>query len=122
MELHDGAGDGLLVAVFHGTLPAGSECNAHVSEWQRRIEATLSERSAGAKGLVLDMTRLDYSFGDAIGGLWLVPTSRGIPCAVAAQGRTADAIRRLLGVAPAFGPALCASPEEARQVLSAGRQ
>jgi hypothetical protein len=97
-------GQRVLVLKANGVLAAGSEGNADAAQGLAYLRSRLEP---GHDALVLDLTGLDYVWGDAIGAWWIVPARLrpGIAVRVAAGGRTARALATLIRVS---GTACCA--------------
>lgn len=88
---------GPLIAVkFGGTYPPGSAGNDFAQWMVRCLRRVLAE--TGAAGVILDLSELDYSMGDAIGGLAAPLMEAGCrrPAAIVANGSTARALEPLL--------------------------
>jgi hypothetical protein len=96
---------GLIVAVsFAGNYLPGSEGNASAVEMTDYLRSVLVATNAAA--VLFDFRSLQYTWGDAIGGLALAlraGTGHVRPSAIVAQGRTADALVPLLGPQFIFG-------------------
>src|SRR2546421_9228012 len=89
---------GPVVAVaFRGLYPPGSLGNEHVRQMRDYVAAVVAEAEPAAA--LLDLTALDYEWGDALAGLAL-PLRTGAtgcrPFCIVATGRTAKAIRPLV--------------------------
>jgi hypothetical protein len=104
----DDLGDGSIVAVVYtGRIPIGSAGNPVALEFIRFLERVLAETQPA--GVVLDLTDVDYVFGDAIGALAHPLLRLGaerrwkIPVALIAVGRTSTALTPLLGPNTALG-------------------
>lgn len=97
----------VLVVSFSGTIPPGSEGNPDAAAGRDYIEAHLTQDHAA---LILDLTRLDYVFGDSIGSWFL---RHPLPTRLVATGATGDAVRSLIsacGLEEIIGEdALCSS-------------
>ena len=84
----------VLVVAFAGTIPPGSEGNEDAGIGTDYIEAHLSGDHAA---LVVDLTDLDYTWGNFVGGWCVAPAKRwGIPVRFVAAGQTAKALLGLL--------------------------
>ena len=92
--------------VFRGTYPPGSAGNEFANEMVRFLRSVLAETNPVA--VLLDLTGVDYIWGDSIAGLALPLFEGGkgiaalprpgaaIPGAIVAIGRTASALKPLL--------------------------
>lgn len=92
----DWVATGVLRVAFAGVAGVGSEGNDHGNQ----IGSTLHEciEKHHAKGLVIDLSKLDYSFGDWIGVCFWQPLRSGVRlgCScIVAHGHTAECIRDL---------------------------
>src|SRR5688572_2792093 len=98
---------GPIVAVsFAGRYLPGSEGNAFAAEMVNYLRSVLVATNAAA--VLFDFRSLQYTWGDAIGGLaWAldVRAEHVRPSAIVAQGRTARALAPLLGSQFVFGRA-----------------
>lgn len=95
----------LIVVNFSGVYPPGSAGNEFAEAMVEFLRSVVAETQPG--GIVLDLTRLDYVWGDAIGGLAMPLLAKREPLravAIVATGRTAGALAPLL--APNFPMAL----------------
>lgn len=94
----------ILAVAFAGEYPAGSEGNECAGEMVTYLRSVLSATDAAA--VLFDFRDLDYTWGDAIGGLaWALRESatRFRPSAIVATGGTARALEPLLGDHFVFG-------------------
>jgi len=114
---------GLLVVSFYGRVGLGSDGNAHGHQMQEAIREALT--SGATSALIIDLSLLEYRFGDWIGAVPLQAVKQlgiGRVCLVAA-GETATALRalwessRMGRVVP-----LVAGLEAAEQQLSGHKQ
>jgi hypothetical protein len=96
---------GPLVAVaFFGKYPPGSDGNQCAAEMITYLRSVLNATAAAA--ILFDFRALDYTWGDAIGGLaWAlrVDAATFLPSAIVATGPTARALEPLLGPKFIFG-------------------
>jgi uncharacterized protein (TIGR02246 family) len=86
---------GSLIAVsFGGVYPPGSAGAELAKAMIGSLQSVLDERTAG---VIIDLTSLDYVWGDTICGLAMPLTEkkRICPAAIVAKGRTAEALRPL---------------------------
>jgi hypothetical protein len=94
----------ILTVAFAGNYPSGSDgnnCSAEMVSYLRSILVTTN-----AAAVILDLRRLQYIWGDAIGGLALalgVDAPRFRPSAIVASGPTARSLEPLLGAQFIFG-------------------
>lgn len=85
----------LLVSVG-GRYAPGSEGSSASGDVTDAILALLADP---AEAQVLDLTRLDYVWGDAVGAGFVLPAKRyGIPVRLVATGRTKRALQDLVAV------------------------
>lgn len=82
----------VLVVSFAGTIAPGSEGNADAAVGGDYVGTTLTREHAA---LVVDLTDLDYVFGNYIGS-WFLPAAKRIPVRLVAAGRTAKLLMGLL--------------------------
>jgi hypothetical protein len=98
---------GVIVAVtYAGRYLPGSEGNAFASRMVAFLRTVVAESRPAA--VVIDLTALDYVFGDAICGLAVPLLSRDhrfLPAAIVAVGKTAIALTPLLTPPMALGVA-----------------
>jgi hypothetical protein len=97
---------GPIVAVaFAGEYPPGSAGNVCAAEMVSNLRSVLATTNAAA--VLFDLRRLEYTWGDAIGGLAATllkeRTARIRPSAIVAGGRTARSLEPLLGPQFIFG-------------------
>lgn len=97
----------VLVVSFSGTIPPGSEGNADAAAGRDYIKVHLTQDHAA---LILDLTRLDYVFGDSVGSWFL---HHPLPTRLVVSGATGKALRSLIsasGLEEVVGEdALCSS-------------
>jgi len=97
---------GPIVAVaFAGNYPPGSAGNDCASEMVSYLDSVLATTNAAA--VLFDLRQLQYTSGDAIGGLAAAllkdRTAHMRPSAIVASGRTARSLQPLLGPQFIFG-------------------
>jgi hypothetical protein len=83
---------------FRGLYPPGSLGDEHAHQMRDYLAAVVAEAEPAAA--LLDLTALEYEFGDALGGLALPLQTRAKGCrpfCIVATGRTAEAVRPLVG-------------------------
>lgn len=105
-EIGTRSNDPIFVIRFEGTYPPGSAGNEFAREMEQFVRSTLRETSANA--VMLDLTELDYEWGDAIAGMAIPFLERRptvIPVAIVASPPTAAALRPLLVPNSAMGVA-----------------
>lgn len=111
---------GPLIAVnFSGVYPPGSAGNEFARAMVEFLRSALA--TTPACGVVLDLTQLDYVWGDAIGGLAIPFLAGGevFRCAaIVATGRTARALEPLLGPNFLMGVAGMQLAETKQQALA----
>ena len=85
----------VLVVAFAGEIAPGSEGSADARIGTEYIETHLTGDHAA---LVVDLTGLDYVWGNYVGGWCVVPAKRWrVPIRFVATGHTAKALMGLLG-------------------------
>jgi hypothetical protein len=112
----------IVPVAFAGDYPAGSEGNGCAAEMVSYLRSVLATTNAAA--VLFDLRGLQYTWGDAIGGLALVllreRAARIRPSAIVASGRTARSLEPLLG--PRFILAWwapeCSAPSPRRSIIS----
>jgi GrpB-like predicted nucleotidyltransferase (UPF0157 family) len=109
--------NGPIVAIaFGGTYPPGSEGNDFARQMFEFVRTLVTETKPGA--VVIDLSALDYVWGDAIGTLSIPLFGTGKdfrPVAIVATGRTAKALRPLLEPRFALGLLPCMALFESRR-------
>ena len=107
-ESADDVADGAILTVtFTGRLQPGSAGNELTGQFVDDLKQIVQAHQPAA--VLLDLTHLDYTFGDAIGGLAFPFLDRPrlgrwiMPVAIVATGRTATALAPLLGPNWALG-------------------
>ena len=96
----------IVTVVFAGDYPPGSEGNDCAAQMVTYLRSVLTTTNAAA--VIFDLRGLQYTWGDAIGGLaWELRehAARFRPSAIVARGRTARALAPLLGPQFIFGVA-----------------
>jgi hypothetical protein len=78
---------------FAGTAGSGSEGNHHGAQMRAVVEGAVG--SDELCGLIIDLRRLDYEFGDWIGSCCLHARRRGCRTCLVAAGRTWECLRPL---------------------------
>jgi len=96
----------IVTVAFAGNYPPGSAGNGCAAEMVSYLHSVLATTNAAA--VLFDLRSLDYTWGDAIGGLAAALLSREgaarfRPSAIVASGRTAHALEPLLGPPSIFG-------------------
>ena len=94
----------IVTVAFAGDYPAGSEGNDCAAEMVSYLRSVLTTTNAAA--VLFDLRGLQYTWGDAIGGLaWELRehAARFRPSAIVASGRTARSLEPLLGPQFIFG-------------------
>ena len=95
----------IVTLTFAGKYPPGSAGNGCAAEMVSYLGSVLATTNAAA--VLFDLRRLQYTWGDAIGGLaWVLlkrHPERTRPSAIIAGGRTARALEPLLGPRFSFG-------------------
>jgi hypothetical protein len=95
----------ILVVAFAGSYPPGSAGNDCAAEMVSYVRSVLVTTNAAA--VLFDLRRLQYSWGDAIGGLAYAlrdgDSQRFRPSAIVAIGSTARSLEGLLGPQCIFG-------------------
>ena len=88
-------GRDVLVVTFAGEIAPGSEGNPEAKTGTEYIEANLTDEHAA---FVVNLTDLNYVFGNYVGQWCIVPAKRWrVPARFVATGRTAKALVGLLG-------------------------
>ncbi|MBK7875296.1 MAG: hypothetical protein IPJ77_06035 [Planctomycetes bacterium] len=82
----------VLVVRIAGVLPAGSAARA---ESQLGLRYLGEHATADHSGIVLDLTALEYEWGDTI-AVWVVNSPHRLRTKLVATGRTAAAVRALI--------------------------
>ena len=94
----------VLAVAFAGKYPAGSGGNQCAAEMVSYLRSALTTTDAAA--ILFDLRNLEYTWGDAIGGLaWVLQKQAGVfrPSAIVANGLTARALAPLVGPQCSFG-------------------
>jgi hypothetical protein len=78
---------------FAGASGSGSEGNHHGTQMRAVVEEAIGPD--GPCGLIIDLRRLDYEFGDWIGACCLHPHRRGCKTCLVAAGQTWERLRPL---------------------------
>ena len=95
----------ILAVSFAEKYPQGSQGNGSAAEMVSYLRSVLAATNAAA--VLFDFRDLQYTWGDAIGGLaWVLLRERPEhvrPSAIVAHGRTARALAPLLGPQFSFG-------------------
>lgn len=90
-------GGPILAIAFAGMYPPGSEGNECAAEMVAYVRSALSTTNTAA--MLFDLRNLDYTWGDAIGGLAVALMEKNAsfrPSAIVAVGPTARALEPLL--------------------------
>ncbi|MBL8022253.1 MAG: hypothetical protein JNM27_21435 [Leptospirales bacterium] len=87
----------LLIARVAGIVPSGSEGNQTVAPARDQILRAI-DGDPSLTSLLLDFSRLQYSFGDSVGSLWILPWQRRLAVVILATGATAAALRSLIAL------------------------
>jgi len=93
----------IVTVAFAGNYPAGSEGNDCAAEMVAYLRSVLATTNAAA--ILFDLRRLQYTWGDAIGGLALAlrEGAHYRPSAIVASGLTGRSLEPLLGPRFIFG-------------------
>jgi hypothetical protein len=97
-EILEESSQGLILCIgFEGLYPPGSDGNEHARRMEEYVRKVVVQRQPDA--VLLDMTALDYVWGDAMGGVLYAPLAEHapefrtvIPACVVATGTTAKAL------------------------------